>query len=254
MTVPGGIEIKTKDEIARMREASLIVYEILQKMRAAIAPGITLLEVDAIAEGEIERRGAVSAFKGYRGTYPNVLCISPNEVVVHGIPTRRKLVEGDIVSLDFGVVYKGWFGDSAISVPVGKISDAAQRLLDVTRESLDRGIAKVLPGNRVSDIGAAVEEYVVPRGFSVVRDYVGHGIGKKMHEEPQVPNYGPGGRGPRLKPGIVLAVEPMVNEGTADVDVLDDGWTVVTADGKLSAHFEHTIACTEDGPLVLTRP
>lgn len=249
----GGIELKTKDELARMREAGLVVYEVLQKLREAAAPGVSLLALDAIAAAETHKRGGLCIFKGYRG-YPASVCLSPNGVVVHGIPTKAKLVEGDILSIDFGVIKNGWVGDSAVTIPIGKVSPEAQALLDATRESLERGIAKMVAGGRVSDIGAAVEDYVVPRGYSVVRDYVGHGIGKKMHEEPQVPNYGPAGSGPRLKAGMVLAVEPMVNQGTADVETLDDDWTVVTADGKLSAHFEHTIAITEDGPVVLTRP
>ncbi len=251
--MPGGIELKSKDEIARMRDASLIVYEVLETLKAAALPGVTLLDLDALAESETRRRGATCAFLGYRG-YKHALCISPNEVVVHGIPTRRTLVNGDIVSLDYGVVKDGWYGDSATTIPVGTISAAAKALVDATRVSLEHAIARMVPGNRVSDIGAAVEDYVVPRGYSVVRDFVGHGIGKKLHEEPQVPNYGPGGQGARLRAGMVLAVEPMVNLGVPDVEVLDDGWTVLTADRKLSAHFEHTIAITDNGPMVLTRP
>lgn len=247
------IEIKSASEIDRMRAASLIVYEVLQELAALVTPGISLLELDREAEMRTRKRGAVPAFKGYRG-YPCSLCASPNEVVVHGIPSKRKLKEGDILSLDYGVVLNGYYGDSALTVPVGRVSESAMRLIHATREALERGIAQMLPGNRLGDIGAAVEDYVVPLGYSVVHDYVGHGIGKRLHEEPQVPNYGPAGHGVKLRPGMVLAVEPMVNAGTREVELLDDQWTVVTADGALSAHFEHTIAVTAEGPRVLSRP
>lgn len=248
-----GIELKGADELARMREANLIVHDILQALIRAVGPGVTLVDLDQLAESLIDKKGAVSAFKGYHG-YPRVLCASPNEVVVHGIPTKRKLKEGDIVSLDFGVYYKGYCGDSAYTVPVGKVTAAATELMDATRESLEKAIEKCVPGNRVNDIGGAVQDYVEERGFAVVRDFVGHGIGKKMHEEPQVPNYRSERPGVRLRPGMVIAIEPMVNQGTWEVDVLDDGWTAVTRDGKLSAHFEHSVAITEDGPVVLSRP
>jgi methionyl aminopeptidase len=256
--VAGGIEIKTADEIAYMREASLIVYEVLEEMARAVAPGITLDELDAIGERETLKRGGVCAFKGLYG-FPKNVCISVNEQVVHGIPTRRKLLEGDLVKLDYGVIKRGWYGDSARTIPVGKVAPEAQKLIDVTRESLEKGIAAMVAGNRVSDIGTAIEAHVAPHGYGIVRDYVGHGVGKKLHEDPQVPNYGPslwsrGQPNPRLRPGMVLALEPMINLGTHEVETLADGWTVVTRDGKLSAHWEHTIAVTENGPQVLTRP
>jgi methionyl aminopeptidase len=252
--VPGGVELKSRDEIAWMREANLIVHEILEACAKAAVPGTTLLEIDALAASLIEKKKAKSAFLGYHGTYPAVICASPNEVVVHGIPTKRKLRDGDIVSIDFGVEFRGYVGDSALTVPVGKISPRAQRIIDATRESLERAIAACIPGNRLSDVGGAVQEHIEPRGYNVVRDFVGHGIGKKMHEEPQVPNYRFTERDMRLRPGLVIAIEPMVNEGTWEVEVLEDGWTVVTQDGRLSAHFEHSVAITEDGPLVLSRP
>jgi len=198
------------------------------------------------------RRGARPAFKGYRG-YPYSLCTSVNSEVVHGMPSERELKEGDIVSLDFGVLHDGYYGDAAVTVPVGEISPAARRLLRVTEEALYRGISAARAGNRIGDISAAIQGHVEAAGFSVVRDLVGHGIGKSLHEDPQVPNYGSSGRGIELKPGMVFAIEPMVNEGTYRVDVLRDGWTVVTADGKLSAHFEHSVAVTENGPVILSR-
>ena len=254
----GGIEIKTKDEIELMREASLIVFEVLEEMEKAVAPGISLDELDAIAEAGTLRRGATCAFKGLYG-FPKNVCISVNEQVVHGIPTRRKLVEGDIVKLDYGVIKRGFYGDSARTIGVGTISPEARALLDRTRDSLEAGIKAMVPGNRISDIGAAIEAYVAPHGYGIVRDYVGHGIGKRLHEDPQVPNYGParwsrGQPNPRLRTGMVLAIEPMINAGTHEVETLPDGWTVVTVDGALSAHWEHTIAITDDGPSVLTRP
>ncbi len=254
----GGIEIKNRDEIELMREASLIVFEVLEEMEKAVMPGVTLDELDAIAERETLKRGAVCAFKGLYG-FPKNVCISVNEQVVHGIPTRRKLVEGDLVKLDYGVIKRGFYGDSARTIPVGVISESARALVDRTRLSLEAGIQVMVPGNRISDIGAAIEAAVAPHGYGIVRDYVGHGIGKKLHEDPQVPNYGPAnwGRGqpnPRLRTGMVLAIEPMINAGTHEVETLPDGWTVVTKDGSLSAHWEHTIAITDDGPRVLTRP
>jgi methionyl aminopeptidase len=253
-----GIELKTADEIAFMREASLITWESLEAMAKAVEPGISLEELDAIGERTTLARGGTCAFKGLYG-FPKNVCISVNEQVVHGIPTRRKLVEGDLVKLDYGVIKHGYYGDSARTVPVGKVAPEAQKLFEETREALEKGIAAMALGNRISDIGAAVEAHVRPFGYGIVRDYVGHGIGKKLHEDPQVPNYGPalwsrGQPNPRLRPGMVLAIEPMVNLGTHEVEVLPDGWTVVTRDGKLSAHWEHTIAVTETGPKVLTRP
>ncbi len=252
-----GIEIKTADEIAYIREASLITFEVLEILEKAVQPGIALDELDALAGSETTKRGAVCAFKGLYG-FPKNICISVNEQVVHGIPTRRKLVAGDLCKLDYGVIKRGYYGDSARTIPVGKVSAEAQALIDATRECLEAGIRAMKAGNRIGDIGAAVEASVQPHGYGIVRDYVGHGIGKKLHEEPQVPNYAPSGwsRGqpnPRMRPGMVLAVEPMINLGTHLVETLPDGWTVVTQDGKLSAHWEHTIAVTEDGPQVLTR-
>jgi methionyl aminopeptidase len=248
------IELKTADEIERIREASLIVHDILREAAMMIAPGVTTAEIDRMAEERTSERGALPAFKGYRG-YPSVICISINEEVVHGIPSpKRVLREGDIVGLDFGVVYNGYFGDSARTVPVGKVSAEAERLLQATEESLGRAIAAAQPTGRLGDVGAAVQTFVEARGFSVVRKFVGHGIGRQLHEEPKVPNFGTAGTGERLRPGMVLAIEPMVNEGSPDIRVLDDGWTAVTADGRLSAHFEHTIAITEDGPKILSCP
>jgi len=256
--VAGGIEIKTGDEIAFMREASLIVYEVLEELARAAAPGVSLDELDAIAERETQKRGGICAFKGLYG-FPKNICISVNEQVVHGIPTRRKLVEGDLLKLDHGAIRHGFYGDSARTVCVGKVGADAAQLVEQTRLALEKGIAAMVPGNRISDIGSAIEAHVAPFGYGIVRDYVGHGIGKKLHEDPQVPNYGPslwsrGQPNPRLRPGMVLAIEPMINLGTHEVDTLPDGWTVVTRDGKLSSHWEHTIAVTDDGPKVLTRP
>ena len=254
----GGIELKSKDEIARMREAGLATWEVLELVEKAVQPGVSLLELDAISASETKKRGGVCAFLGQYG-FPKSICISVNEQVVHGIPTKRKLVEGDLCKLDFGVILHGFYGDSARTIIAGKGSTENQKLVTATRDALDKGIAAMKPGGRVSDIGAAIEGHVDPLGYSVVRDYVGHGIGRKLHEEPQVPNYGPANwqrsmKNPRLVPGMVLAVEPMINLGTWECETLPDNWTVVTADGKWSAHWEHTIAITEDGPLVLTRP
>ena len=247
------VELKSAPEIDRMRRAGRVVAEILDALEAAVAPGVTTWELDQIAERLIKEKGAKSAFKGYRG-FPAVLCASVNHEVVHGIPSKsRKLVEGDLMKLDFGVSIEGFYGDAARTVPVGKVSDEARRLSEATRESLEAAIAAIRPGNRVGDIGHAVQSHVEPLGFSVVRDFVGHGIGRKLHEAPQVPNYGRPGTLELLRPGMVLAVEPMVNAGTAAVDVLDDDWTAVTVDGKLSSHWEHTILVTDQGPEVLTR-
>jgi methionyl aminopeptidase len=247
------VEIKSKDEIALMREAGRIVCEILDELEKAVAPGVTTWELDALAEKLIYQKGAKPAFKGYLG-FPCCLCASVNDEVVHGIPSkRRKLAEGDLMKLDFGVVYRGFFGDSARTVPVGKVSSAARSLVDATREALHKGIATMVAGNRVGDIGHAVQSYVEARGYSVVREFSGHGIGRKLHEKPEVRNYGQPGTGMKLVPGMVLAVEPMVNMGTHEVELLDDDWTAVTLDHKLSAHFEHTILVTEGGPEVLTR-
>ena len=248
------VEIKSKDELSLMRDAGRIVSDILDELQKAVAPGVSTWELDQLAEGLIYRKGAKPAFKGYLG-FPACLCASINEEVVHGIPSKkRKLKEGDLMKLDFGVVYKGFYGDSARTIPVGKVSAEAKKLIDATREGLMQGIAAMLVTNRLHAIGHAVQSYVERQGFSVVRDFVGHGIGRKLHEQPQVPNFGVPTDGMKLRPGMVLAVEPMVNVGTHKVRVLDDDWTAVTEDGALSAHFEHTIAVTEDGPEILTRP
>lgn len=228
-----------------------MVAEVFEKLRGMIEPGITTKELDQVAEEYILLKGARPAFKGYRG-FPATLCISINEEVVHGIPGQRRLKEGDIVSLDAGVNYLGYFGDAAITFPVGKVDPEAERLLEVTEKALYIGIEKATVGNRLFDISYAIQSWVESHGFSVVRDFVGHGIGRELHEEPQIPNFGMPHQGPRLGKGMVFALEPMVNEGTYEVRVLPDGWTVVTADGKRSAHFEHTIAITDDGVEILS--
>ena len=234
-----------------MREAGRVTAAALRHVGEAVRPGVSTRELDRIAEEYIRSQGAKPAFLGYHG-FPGTLCTSVNEQVVHGIPGKRVLKEGDILSVDCGAVIDGYFGDSARTFPVGTVSQAAQSLMDATRSSLEAGISKMRANMRLYDIGAAVQQVAEAAGFSVVREYVGHGIGRDMHEEPQVPNFGQAGRGVQLKPGMVLAVEPMVNAGGYEVRGLDDGWTVVTADGSLSAHFEHTIAITEDGPDILT--
>lgn len=244
--------LKTPDEIEKARASNHIVAEVLSVLRDKIKPGVSTKELDRIAERIAQKRGAKPAFKGYRG-YPYSLCVSVNEEVVHGMPSNRVLVEGDIVGLDFGVIYQGFCGDSAITLPVGKVSEQAARLMRVTEQSLDAAIAQAYEGKRLGDISAAVQETAESAGYSVVRDFVGHGIGKEMHEEPQIPNYGKKGRGIELKKGMILAVEPMVNAGKYKVNVLSDGWTVITADGSLSAHFEHSIAITDNGPDVLSK-
>lgn len=247
------VEIKSRDEIALMREAGRIVSEILDELEKAVAPGVTTWDLDALSEKLIYQKGARPAFKGYHG-FPACLCASVNDEVVHGIPSkRRKLREGDLMKLDFGVVYRGFFGDSARTVPVGKVSAEAQALVNATREALHKGIQAMVAGNRLGDFGHAVQSYVEARGFSVVRTFSGHGIGRHLHEKPDVPNYGQPGSGMKLRPGMVLAVEPMVNQGTDEVMILEDQWTAVTRDSKLSAHFEHTVLITEGGPEVLTR-
>ncbi len=247
------IVCRSASEIERMAAANALVARILAELGSVAAPGVTTRDLDALAERRIREAGARPAFKGYRG-YPATLCASVNEQVVHGIPSDRKLVEGDIVSLDMGVVLDGYYGDAAITVGVGRISAEAARLLRVTQAALEAAIAQVRVGARVSDISHAVQRVVEANGFSVVREFVGHGIGTALHEEPQIPNYGEPGRGPRLAEGMVLAIEPMVNAGRPGVKVLADGWTAVTKDGSLSAHFEHTVAVTRDGPLILTVP
>ena len=246
------IVCKSPAELERMRAANALVADVLAELAGMVAPGITTNDLDAAAEKLVRDGGAEPAFKGYRG-YPCTLCASVNEQVVHGIPSKRSLDEGDIISLDMGVKLNGFYGDSAVTVPVGRVSDEAATLLRVTRESLEKGIAQVRLGGRISDIGHAIQQHVEAHGFSVVREFVGHGIGAALHEEPQIANYGEPGRGPRLAEGMTLAIEPMVNVGRPAVKVLADGWTAVTKDGSLSAHFEHTVAVTKTGPLVLTR-
>jgi methionyl aminopeptidase len=240
-------------EIEKLARVNGLVAQVLAELAAAVKPGVTTADLDAIAEMRLKEAGAEPAFKGYHG-YPATICASVNEEVVHGIPSDRALVEGDIVSIDMGAKLDGFYGDSAVTVPVGKVSPEAQRLLDVTRVALERAVATVKAGARVSDIGAAVQSYVEAHGFSVVREFVGHGIGTSLHEEPQIPNYGLAGRGPRLAEGMALAIEPMVNAGKPAVKVLGDGWTAVTKDKALSAHFEHTVVVTLDGCRVLTLP
>jgi methionyl aminopeptidase len=238
-------------EIGKLRRVNQLVAEVLGELRGLVAPGVTTEDLDRIAEERVRQAGAEPAFKGYHG-YPATICASPNEQVVHGIPSNRPLEDGEIVSLDMGAKLDGFYGDSAVTVAVGTVPAAAAELLRVTEEALFRGIDAVKPGARVSDIGAAVQAHVEAHGFSVVREFVGHGIGTSLHEEPQIANYGPGGRGPRLAEGMVLAIEPMVNIGKPGVKVLADGWTAVTRDGSLSAHFEHTVVVTKDGAEILT--
>ena len=245
------IVCKSPSEIEKMRAANALVAGVLAELAAMVAPGVTTRDLDEVAERLVREGGAEPAFKGYRG-YPATLCASVNEQVVHGIPSSRRLVDGDILSLDMGVKLNGFFGDSAVTVPVGHITEDAQRLLTVTQEALEHGIAQVRVGNRISDIGHAIQLHVESHGFSVVREFVGHGIGAALHEEPQIANYGEPGRGPRMAEGMVLAIEPMVNMGRPAVKVLADGWTAVTRDGSMSAHFEHTVAVTRQGPLILT--
>lgn len=246
------IFIKSRNEIELMREAGRIVAQAHELIRKAIKPGITTEELDQIAEKHILEQDALPAFKGYRG-FPASICASVNHEVVHGIPGPKKLEEGDIISIDIGSVYKGYYGDAARTHPVGKVSPKAQKLIEVTRKSFYEGIKFAKEGHRLSDISHAVQTHVEKHGFSVVRNYVGHGIGTNMHEEPQIPNYGLPGRGPRLKSGMALAIEPMVNIGTYEVKVLSDGWTVVTLDGEYSAHYENTIAITDEEPEILTK-
>lgn len=251
------IYLRTKEEIEKMHAASQIVVEALRKLGENVVPGVSTWDLDRMAEDLAVKKGARPAFKGY-SNYPASVCFAINEEVVHGIPSKKKVLkEGDIVGLDFGVSLDGYYGDSAITVPVGRVSSLAEKLLKVTEESLLRGIQEAFPGNRLFDISGAIQNYVEEEGFSVVRSFVGHGIGKKLHEDPQVPNFVPDngnmGKGVKLKPGMVIAIEPMVNVGRPDIKILNDGWTAVTVDGTLSAHFEHTVAVTEEGPKVLTQ-
>jgi methionyl aminopeptidase len=247
------VQLKSPSEIAKLREANLVVAEVLAELEAAAKPGLTTWELNEIADRRLKQLKAESAFLGYHG-YPAVLCTSVNEVVVHGIPRKDVVLkEGDLLSIDFGAFKDGWCGDSAKTLPIGKVSPKAEALMTATRESLEKAITQCVPGNRLGDIGWAVQSHVEPKGYSVVRQFVGHGIGRQMHEEPHVPNYGEAGKGRRLSPGLVVAIEPMINAGKAEVVVKDDGWTAVTKDGSLSAHFEHSVAITDDGPIVLSR-
>ena len=243
---------KSSKEIESLKKSNQIVAVILKELKKAAQPGVTTLELDQLAERLIKKNNCIPAFKGYKN-YPATLCISVNEEIVHGIPGPRKLKEGDIVSLDMGVKWDGFYGDAAITVPVGEIDLQSQNLIRVTEEALYKGIEKAQVGNRLSDISHAVQEWVEKHGFSVVRDFVGHGIGKALHEEPQIPNFGKPGFGPRLREGMVLALEPMVNAGSYEIKILSDGWTAVTMDGSRSAHFEHSIAIATDGPLILSK-
>jgi len=251
------IPVRTRREIEQMREAGRHVAEILLALREIAKPGVKTVDFHRAAEKMIEERGVTSSFVGYGPgglpPYPSTICVSVNEEIVHGIPGSRVLEKGDILSLDFGIHTGGFHGDSAFTMPIGEISEQAAKLIEITRECLYLGIEQMVPGNRLSDIGHAIEKRATAAGYAVVRQFVGHGIGRQMHEPPQIPNYGRPGRGPRLLPGMVFAIEPMVNVGTEKVKVLDDEWTAVTADGELSGHFEHTVLITESGPEVLTR-
>jgi methionyl aminopeptidase len=250
------ISLKSAREIEIMRRANVIVAEVLQQLKEKVAPGVTTLELDALAEEVTLKKKAVPAFKGYSVAgriFPRCLCASINEEIVHGIPSNRALREGDIIGLDYGVIYDGYYGDSAVTVGVGRVSDEATRLMEVTEDSLYKGIEQLREGNRLGDLGFVVQQIAESAGYSVVRAFVGHGIGKKLHEEPPVPNYGEPDRGLRLKEGMVLAIEPMVNAGGYEVEIKDDGWTAVTKDGSLAAHFEHSVAITKDGPYILSR-
>ncbi len=247
------IILKSKEEVGKITSASRIVAEALQALKDFIEPGMTTQELDLFVEKKIREKGGIPAFKGYRN-FPATLCISINEEVVHGIPSAERVIRvGDIVGLDLGAIYDGFYGDSAITVAIGEVSPEAKRLIQVTEESLLAGIDRAREGNRLSDISHAVQSHVERAGYTVVTDFVGHGIGRSLHEEPQVPNFGPPGRGPRLREGMVLAIEPMVNMGKSDVRVLEDRWTAVTSDGSLSAHFEHTVAITKEGPVILSK-
>lgn len=246
------IVLKSPAELDRMRKSGQMVAEILGMLQRRIRPGITTLELDRLAEEQCRKWKARPAFKGYGG-FPFTICASPNDRVVHGFPNAKPLREGDILSIDFGLIYDGFYGDSAVTLPVGEIGEQTRLLLEVTRRSLEDGISAAKKNGRLSDISNAVQCRAEQAGFSVVREFVGHGIGTKLHEEPQIPNYGAPGRGPQLKTGMTLAIEPMINAGGASVRVLDDGWTAVTLDGKMSAHFEHTVAITDEGPEILTR-
>jgi methionyl aminopeptidase len=250
------ISLKSTREIEIMRRANVIVAEVLEALKERVAPGVTTLDLDALAEELTLKRNAIPAFKGYNVAgriYPCCLCASINDEIVHGIPSKRGLREGDIIGLDYGVIYEGYYGDSAVTVGVGRVNEEAQRLMDVTEQSLYKGIEQLHDGKRLGDLGSVVQQIAESAGFSVVRAFVGHGIGKKLHEEPPVPNYGEPDRGLRLKDGMVLAIEPMVNAGSHEVEIKEDGWTAVTKDGSLAAHFEHSVAITKDGPYILSQ-
>ena len=248
----GGITIKSAQEMEAMRRAGSIVGATLTLLKRSVEPGVTTQDLDNIAYEEITRHGAKPTFKGYRG-FPGSICASVNEEIVHGIPGKRVLQEGDIIKMDVGATIDGFIGDAAVSVAVGQISEEAISLMDATRLSLEEGIKAAVPGNRIGDIGAAVQGFSEPRGYGVIREFVGHGVGRFLHEDPQVPNYGQAGRGQLLRAGMCIAIEPMLSIGDWHTRILDDEWTVVTADGSLSAHFEHTIAITEEGPEILTK-
>lgn len=250
------IALKSAREIEIMKRANIIVAEVLRELKQRVAPGVTTLELDAIAEELTLKKNAIPAFKGYNVAgriYPRCLCASINEEIVHGIPTNRELREGDIIGLDYGVIYEGFYGDSAVTVGVGRVSDEARRLMEVTEIALYKGIEQLRDGKRLGDLGHAVQQVAESAGYSVVRAFVGHGIGRKLHEEPPVPNYGEPDRGIRLREGMVLAIEPMVNVGGCEVEIKEDGWTAVTRDGSLAAHFEHSVAITKDGPVILSQ-
>ncbi len=246
------IILKSQRELNYLRDAGRIVAEALNEVRKAVKPDVTTVDIDRIAEQYIKSKGAIPTFKGYHG-FPGNICASVNEEVVHGIPGLKRLKNGDSISIDLGATINGYVGDSAITVPVGEVDAEVQQLLDVTEQSLYKGIEQAIAGNRLGDISHAIQTHAESFGYGVVRDYVGHGIGRNMHEDPQIPNYGLPGRGPRLKSGMTLAIEPMINAGTHEVKTLENNWTVVTVDGKRSAHFEHTIAITPDGPEILTK-
>jgi methionyl aminopeptidase len=245
------VHIKSLEDIEKIGKASRIVAQTLEVLSHHVQAGVSTLDLDAVAESEIRKFGARPAFKGYRG-FPKTLCVSINEEIVHGIPSKRKLIDGDIVSLDLGAIWDGFYGDAARTFAVGTISSEAAQLVEVTRESLNKAIEQARAGNRIGDIGFAVQQYVEGYGYSVVREFVGHGIGRNLHEDPQIPNYGKPGQGPRIKAGMVFAIEPMVCQGGPEVEILKDNWTAITRDRSLAAHFEHSIAITEDGPLVLS--
>lgn len=246
------IILRARHEIEKLRTSNIIVAEVLQEIKSHARAGAATIDLEKICEEEIKKRKAVAAFKGYKG-YPYCICTSVNEEVVHGMPGRRVLKEGDVLGIDMGVLYNGYYGDAAITVPIGTISKEAERLVKITERALYIGINAARVGNRLFDIGASIQEYVEENGFSVVRDFVGHGIGQNLHEAPQVPNFGKRNKGIRLKAGMVLAIEPMINAGSSDVVILKDGWTAVTKDGSLSAHFEHSVAITENGAYILSK-